>query len=80
MRIELNRTQNKTESIVFMKPSKAFIFVIQYAVMKKDENSNTGYNSDMVKHELRVESLKAQVEIQKCEFRSMSYMFESTSY
>ena len=35
---------------------------------------------DMVKHELRVESLKGRVEIQKCEFRSTSYNFESMSY
>ena len=35
---------------------------------------------DMVKHELRVESLKARVEIQKYEFESTSYEFESTSY
>ena len=27
-----------------------------------------------------VESLKATVEIQKCEFKSTSYMFKSTSY
>ena len=32
----------------------------------------------MVKHELRVESLKAGVEIQKCEFTSTSYEFKST--
>ena len=42
---------------------------------------------DMVKHELRVESLKARaeslkarVEIQKCKFKSTSYEFKSTSY
>ena len=34
----------------------------------------------MVKHELRVESLKAGVEIQQWEFRSTSYEFKSTSY
>ena len=33
----------------------------------------------MVKHELRVESLKARIEIQKCEFESMSHEFNSTS-
>ena len=33
----------------------------------------------MVKHELRVESLKVRVEIQKCEFKSStSYEFKST--
>ena len=31
-------------------------------------------------HELRVESLKARVEIQKYEFKSTSYNFKSTSY
>ena len=31
-------------------------------------------------YELRVESLKARVEIQKCDFKSTSYKFESTSY
>ena len=35
---------------------------------------------DMVKHELRVKSFKARVEIQKCEFKSMSYKSKSTSY
>ena len=44
----------------------------------------TFYNAhilcDMVKHELRVESLKARVKIQKCEFKSTSYEFKSTSY
>ena len=41
--------------------------------------------SDMVKHELRVkslkarvESLKARVEIQRCKFKSTSYEFKST--
>ena len=34
---------------------------------------------DAVKHKLRIESLKAQVEIQKCEFKSTSYKFKSTS-
>ena len=45
------------------------------------------HNCDMVKHELRVESLKARVEslnarveIQKCEFQSTSYELESTNY
>ena len=33
----------------------------------------------MVKHELQVESLKAQVEIQGCEFKSTSYEFKSAS-
>ena len=32
--------------------------------------SQIPFNCDMVKHELGVESLKAQVEIQKCEFES----------
>ena len=32
---------------------------------------------DMIKHELRVKSLKALVEIQKCEFKSTSYEQES---
>ena len=32
----------------------------------------------MVKHELRVKSFKARVEIQKCEFKSMSYKSKST--
>ena len=42
--------------------------------------------SDMVKHELRVkslkapvESLKARVKIERCEFKSTSYEFKSTS-
>ena len=42
---------------------------------------------DMVKYELRVESLKARVDslngrvkIQKCEFQPTSYEFKSTSY
>ena len=35
--------------------------------------------SDMVKHELQVESLKARVEIQTWELESTSYEFESTS-
>ena len=36
------------------------------------------FQRDMVKHELRVESLK--VDIQKCEFKSTGYEFKSTSY
>ena len=33
----------------------------------------------MVKHELRVESLKARAEIQKCEFKSYSRVASSNS-
>ena len=43
--------------------------------------------SDMVKHELRVETIKARVEslkvrvqIQRCEFKTASYEFKSTGY
>ena len=41
---------------------------------------DNNFKSDMVKHELRVESLKARVEVQKHElkFKSTSYDFEST--
>ena len=45
------------------------------------------YKRDMVKHELRVESLKARVDslkarvkIQKCEFKSTSYEFKFACY
>ena len=34
---------------------------------------STKQDRNMVKHELRVESLKARVKIQKCEFKSTSY-------
>ena len=36
--------------------------------------------SDVVKNELRVESLKARVKIQKCDFKSTSHEFKFTSY
>ena len=43
---------------------------------------DNNFKSDMVKHELRVESLKARVEVQKHElkFKSTSYELKSTSY
>ena len=44
------------------------------------KNINHCYDSDLVKNELRVESLKARVEFQKCEFKSTSYEFKFTSY
>ena len=34
---------------------------------------------DMIKDKLRIESIKAQVEIQKCEFKSTSFEVKPTS-
>ena len=56
-------------------------FYYELIVMKIQVNSITlNIICDMVKHEFRVESLKARPEIQMCEFKSTSYEFRSTSY
>ena len=44
------------------------------------KNINHCCDSALIKNELGVESLKARVKIQKCEFQSTSYEFKFTSY
>ena len=47
-------------------------------LLRKMNDANT--HRDMVKHELRVDSLKARVKIQNCELKSTTYQFKFTSY